>query len=83
MGFVGKIYSEKEGLCFVRITINRDLKIVQFWCESDYRENIEVQEMIIKIFEAFFSNEKYKKIIYISGKEKLYDTVEALLKNNL
>ena len=65
----------------MRVTVNHDLKIIQFWCTN----NITRDELcnIESICENCLPNEKYRNVIYKSGGADLRVKTEELLKHNL
>lgn len=67
----------------IRITINNEIKAVEFWCgKSDYeKENF--FEKINEKFEEISPGKKYKKVIFRSGDGDLVSLTAELLRINL
>ena len=70
----------------IRISINDNLKVVQFWLTSAEAEDETVLERIESYSDehtlAAKKSERYRKVIYISGDAPLWDTTATLLKYN-
>lgn len=66
-----------------RVSINDNLKIVQFWLTSDENiENPSIAEKVESLFLLYKQDAKYRKIIYHSGTRDLSDMTIGLLKQN-
>jgi len=78
----GKTLYRKEVISS-RVSINNELKIIQFWLAND--EDYKNPDIAQKIDALFLSNKqdpKYRKIIYHSGMRDLSDTTTGLIKKN-
>lgn len=66
-----------------RVSVNDNLKIVQFWLTSDETiGNPSIVEQIEKLFLLYKQDTKYRKVIYHSGNRDLTDMTIRLLKQN-
>ena len=66
----------------MRVSINNELKIVQFWCDSKEAEKPEFKDTINNLFKEFAPSDKYRKVIYRSGNGNLLELTKDLLKYN-
>ena len=70
----------------IRISINDNLKVIQFWLTGSEAEDETVLERIESYSDEHTSaakkSERYRKIIYISGDAPLWDVTADLLKYN-
>ncbi len=65
------------------VSINKDLKIVQFWCDSKEAEKPEFKDTVNTLFKEHAPSEKYRKVIYRSGNSDLLELTKDLLKHNI
>lgn len=66
----------------MRISKNKDLKLVQFWMTPAEREKEGILDNVKTQFELLKEDKKYKYVIYISGDRNLTDLTFDLLKRN-
>ena len=69
------IHNITKEVIAIRISVNDELKVVQFWCTED-EANISFDKIDIPF-------EKYRKVIYRSGKSDLNDLTAAIVKHNI
>ena len=67
----------------MRVSINNELKIVQFWCDSKEAEKPEFKDTINNLFKEFAPSDKYRKVIYRSGNMDLTNLTANLLNHNV
>ncbi len=63
----------------IRVSVNREIKAVQFWLTAAEREDNSVMSAIN---DYAVIDKKYKKVIYVSGVNSLAATTGDLLKRN-
>ena len=66
----------------MRITINQDLKIIQFWVTQKENNSTCFNEKVRKAVASFPDYEKFKTVIYVSGTQSLVDSTYDILKRN-
>ena len=70
----------------IRITVNQDLKIVQFWLTAQEGEDNSIMEKIKNYADenttAKKKTKRYKKVIYVSGVGDLVNLTADILKRN-
>ncbi|MGN0655112.1 MAG: hypothetical protein ACI4KD_09390 [Oscillospiraceae bacterium] len=69
-------------MIFIRVSINDEIKIIQFWCTQEDTSDKNTNALIDKIFEQIAPDKKYRKVIYRSGNKNLVDCTSLLLKQN-
>ena len=74
---------KKKGVTTIRITVNEDIKIVQFWCGKEDTEAPGFTEKIEEIFAQIAPGDKFKKVIYRSGNGNLLSATSELIRRNL
>ena len=66
-----------------RVSINDNLKIVQFWLTNDENiDNPSIAENVESLFLPYKQDSKYRKIVYHSGTHALPDMTIGLLTQN-
>lgn len=65
----------------VRVSINHNKKMIQFWCSTDEKDDIDLAYTMDKIY-TIYKNEKYKRIIYYSGSSDITEKTIELLHHN-
>ncbi len=73
----------KERVRNIRITINDEIKAVQFWCGKSDSEDEGLFEKVNAIYNKIAPSKKYKKVIYRSGDGDLVSLTAELLRINL
>ena len=76
-----KILSER-GRQAMRISVNRELKVIQFWVSNEEKQSEDFMAEIRRIAALLPNCEKFKRIIYVSGSQSLSDLTYDLLKRN-
>ncbi len=66
----------------IRVTVNNDLKVVQYWCSKEDTQKDSFFEDIEKAYILFATDKKWRKVIYRSGDADLLDLTSDLLKHN-
>ena len=66
----------------MRITINQDLKIIQFWVTQKENNSTCFNEKVRKAVASLPNCEKFKTVIYVSGTQSLVDSTYDILKRN-
>ncbi len=70
----------------IRITVNNEIKAVQFWLTAQEGEDNSIMEIIKSYADEHTTAKKkadvYKKIIYVSGNSDLTSLTADLLKYN-
>ena len=66
----------------IRVCINDDLKVIQFWLTSEEKENEEVLTSIKNYTDEYITDKKFKKIIYTTGRGNVVGLTSSLLKQN-
>lgn len=70
-------------MIFIRITVNNDIRAVQFWCDKTESQDSNLLQNIEKLYSQYSPDRKYRKVIYRSGNENLADLTNALFSHNL
>ena len=65
----------------MRVCVNPDLKIIQFWVTQSEREDEEFSSKL-RCAASLSGCEKFKRIIYISGEQSLQDLTYDIIKRN-
>lgn len=65
----------------MRVCVNPDLKIIQFWVTQSEREDEEFSAKL-RSAASLSGCEKFKRIIYISGEQSLQDLTYDIIKRN-
>ncbi|MGN0179672.1 MAG: hypothetical protein ACI4DY_09580 [Monoglobaceae bacterium] len=65
----------------MRVCVNPDLKIIQFWVTQSEREDEEFSTKL-RSAASLSGCEKFKRIIYISGEQSLQDLTYDIIKRN-
>jgi len=70
----------------IRITVNQDLKVVQFWLTAQEGEDNGIMNKIKSYADEHTTAKKkadvYKKVVYVSGTAPLVSSTADLLKRN-
>lgn len=66
----------------IRVCVNNDLKVVQFWLTKDEKENEEILACVKNYSDENITNKKYRKIIYTIGRENVLNLTSSLIKQN-
>lgn len=66
----------------MRISVNRELKVIQFWACEEERQSEDFMAEIHRIAALLPNCEKFKRIIYVSGRQSLSDLTYDILKRN-
>ena len=69
-------------MIIIRICMNKELKTIQFWLSQDERHDNVIYDSIRKYSNQDIQDNKFKKIIYISGKKNITEQTGELLKYN-
>ena len=64
----------------IRITVNDEIKVVQFWCD---KTDLSDEQLIENLYKEYAPDEKYRKIIYRTGERDLLSLTSDLLHRNL
>ena len=67
----------------IRITVNDELKVVQFWCDRTDLENENLFETVQNLYDEYTPDTKYRKIIYRTGERDLLGLTSELVRHNL
>ncbi len=66
----------------IRVSVNNEIKVVQFWCDHNDCADSEMSEKIQTLYNAYAPNNKYRKVIYRSGNGNLLTYTSELLRQN-
>lgn len=66
----------------IRVSVNNEIKVVQFWCDHNDCADSEMSEKIQTLYNAYAPSNKYKKVIYRSGNGNLLTYTSELLRQN-
>lgn len=69
-------------MIIIRITINDEIKVVQFWCNKEDTNAPDFMNKINEMFTKVAPNDKFKKVIYRSGNGDLLSATSELLLRN-
>ena len=67
----------------IRVSVNEDLKIIQFWCCKEDIEKETFNNDIETLYNTYAIDGKYRKVIYRSGSKDLASLTAALLHHNI
>jgi len=67
----------------IRVSINNEIKAVQFWCGKCDSEDEGLFEKVNAIYNRITPSKKYKKVIYRSGTDDLVNLTAELLRTNV
>lgn len=66
----------------MRICVNEESKMIQFWVTKDEREAEGFLEDIHKASASLSDSDKFKKIVYVSGSQPLPALTYDIIKRN-
>lgn len=66
----------------MRVSVNRELKVIQFWVCEEERQSEDFITEISGIATSLPDCDKFKRIVYVSGSQLLSDLTCDLLKRN-
>ena len=67
----------------IRITVNDEIKVVQFWCDKTDLLDEQLFEKIENLYKEYAPDAKYRKVIYRTGERDLLSLTSDLLRRNL
>ncbi|MBR4296312.1 MAG: hypothetical protein IKT56_05720 [Clostridia bacterium] len=70
-------------MSIIRVSINNEIKAVQFWCGKSDSEDEGLFEKVNAIYNQITPSKKYKKVIYRSGTDDLVSLTAELLRTNV
>ena len=66
----------------MRICVNEDSKMIQFWVTEDEREAEGFIDDVRRASAALSDSDKFKKIVYVSGSQPLSALTYDIIKRN-
>ena len=66
----------------IRICINEDLKVIQFWLTREERDSVENLNLIKNYSDEYTINKNFRKVIYMVGNKDVVGLTSSLLKQN-
>ena len=66
----------------IRISINDDIKVVQFWFTREEGEAENRRQITDELFKKLALDDKYRKVTYISGSGDLFSSTNELIRQN-
>lgn len=66
----------------MRICVNEDSKMIQFWVTEDERETEGFMDDVRRASAALSDGDKFKKIVYVSGSQPLPLLTYDIIKRN-
>ena len=72
----------RKGGGSMRICVNEDSKMIQFWVTEDERETEGFMDDVRRASAALSDCDKFKKIVYVSGSQPLPALTYDIIKRN-
>ena len=72
----------RKGGGSMRICVNEDSKMIQFWVTEDEREAEGFMDDVRRASAALSDSDKFKKIVYVSGSQPLPALTYDIIKRN-
>lgn len=73
----------QEKVIKVRLSINENLNIIQFWCSGEDTQKLTFEDGIQHLYCRLNAGKKYRMVIYRSGIRNLADLTGDLLRRNI
>lgn len=77
----GCILKMKRGWCYLKIVVNENKRIVEFWLTNEEKNNKELKNTIVSDCKEW-KKKKFFPVIFESGNGDLKDSIEGLLRHN-
>jgi hypothetical protein len=72
---------KREGGSYLEIEVNEKAKLAEFWLTRAEADDTALRKSLLPQFQEW-KEKKYLPVVYLSGREDLYDCTLALLKHN-